>query len=273
MSFAPVIPTGGFSGWAFLNRTMAAQKKAFTADAELQRDEAYFRANIAKIDSAEKLVGDRRLLSVALSAYGLEGDLNNKYFLKKILEDGALKPGALGNKLADKRYLEFSKAFGFGDFPIPNTAKSDFPDKILKAYEARKFETAVGQQNGDMRLALNAQRELPVIAKRNISETTQWLTALGSPPLRTVLQTAFGLPNSFAGLDLDRQLVVLKDRAEKLIGSPDVAQFSDPAKMEKLVRLFLIRAQSQQSGSGPPSPALTLLQNAGGSLGLLGRYI
>ena len=148
MTFTPVVPSGGYGGWSFLNRTMAAQKKAFADDPALQRDEAYFRDRIGKVSTAEDLVADRRLLSVALSAFGLEGDINNKAFLKKILNDGTFDPAALGNRLADKRYLEFSRAFGFGDFAVPNTKKSDFPDKILSAYQARKFEAAVGLANG-----------------------------------------------------------------------------------------------------------------------------
>ncbi len=272
MSFTPVVPFGGFSGWGFLNRTMAAQKTAFSADPALQRDETYFREKIGTIDTAEKLVGDRRLLSVALAAFGLDDDINNRYFIRKVLEDGTLKPGALVNKLADKRYLEFSKAFGFGDFPIPHTVKSDFPDKILSAFGARKFETAIGRQNGDMRLALNARRELQGIAGRNISENAKWFTALGSPPLRTVLQTALGLPASFAGVDLDKQLGFLKDYAGKALGKSDISQFKDAAQVEKLVRLFLVRSQSQSSGA-VGSSALMLLQQAGNATRSLSRYI
>jgi hypothetical protein len=272
MTFAPVIPFGGYSGWSFLARTMAAQKKAFVADAAVQRDEAYFRANIGKADTAEKLVADRRLLSVALSAYGLDADINSKYFIKKVLEDGTLKTDALANKLADKRYLEFSKAFGFGDFPIANTQKSDFPDKVLAVFEARKFETAVGAQSEDMRLALNAQRELGNLAKRSLSENAKWLTALGSAPLRSVLQTALGLPGSFASIDLDKQLDILKNYSERQLGSRDISQFTDPDKIEKLVRLFLIRSQAQ-SASATPSAALTLLQQADQSGDLLSRYV
>ena len=80
MTFTPVLPSGGYSGWSFLTRTLAAQKQAFVTDPAIQRDEDYFRDKIGKIDTAEKLVGDRRLLSVALAAYGLEGDANNTYF-------------------------------------------------------------------------------------------------------------------------------------------------------------------------------------------------
>lgn len=277
MSFTPVVPSGGYGGWSFLNRTMAAQKKAFAADLALQRDEAHFRDRIGGVSTADDLVADRRLLSVALSAFGLEGDINNKAFLKKILSDGTFDPAALGNRLADKRYLEFSRAFGFGDFAVPNTKKSDFPDKILSAYEARKFEAAVGAANGDMRLALNARRELAAIAVKTLSPDGKWFTALGSPPLRSVLQTAFGLPRSFAGVDIDKQLTVLKERAEKLLGSPDISQFADPGKAEKLIRLFLVRSQAQFSPVAGDGTALSLLgrnsPNTGISAALLSRYV
>lgn len=259
MSFVPVVPSGGQAGWSFLNRTMAKQRLAFDASPSTAREAAYFRDRIGKVDTAEQLVADRRLLSVALAAFGLEGDIANRAFLQKILEGGTLKPEALGNRLADKRYLAFARAFGFGDFPVPNTKKSDFADKILAAYGQRRFETAVGAQNGDMRLALNARRELAEIAAKNLSVDGKWFTALGSPPLRSLLQTAFGLPQSFAGADLDKQLTTMKDKAGAFLGSSDPAAFSDPARIEKLIRLFLARSEGQASGAAV-SPALSLLR-------------
>ncbi len=66
MSFQPVIPLPGLSGWRFLQRTMEAQSDVFDRRPDLSRDTAYFEANIGKINSAEDLVADRRLLRVAL---------------------------------------------------------------------------------------------------------------------------------------------------------------------------------------------------------------
>ena len=131
MTFQPVIPFGGFAGWAFLKRTMATQQAALQASSTNQRDEAYFREKIGKIETAEDLVSDRRLLRVALTAYGLEGDINNKAFIRKVLEDGTLKEGALSGRLANKQYEKFSAAFGFGDFSVPRSQLSDFADKPL----------------------------------------------------------------------------------------------------------------------------------------------
>lgn len=262
MSFQPVLPLTGFAGWSFLKRTMARQQVAQQGSPVQQRDETYFREKIGKISTAEQLVNDKRLLRISLTAFGLEGDLNSKAFLQKVLEGGTLKENSLANRLADKQYQKFSAAFGFGDFPVPRTAISTFPDEILTLFRARSFETAVGQQNNGYRLALNAEREIPALASRQISETAKWYSVLGSPPLRELMQTALGLPKSFAGIDLDQQVSVLRDKTRAAFGSPDIGQFSDPKKMEALVRRFMFQTQLQDQGTGssPAAIALTLLR-------------
>ena len=172
MTFSPIVPFGGFAGWAFLKRTMPTQRATFDTQATVKRDAEYFRANIGKINTADDLVKDRRLLQVALGAYGLESDISNKYFIKKVLADGTLTDGALSSRLANKQYEKLSAAFGFGDFSTPRNKLSDFADKTLALYKERQFETAVGDQNGDYRIALNAERELPALAKKSGSEDT-----------------------------------------------------------------------------------------------------
>jgi hypothetical protein len=275
MSYTPAIPLGGYAGWAFLTRTRAAQMEAFVASPTLQRDEAYFRDRIGGISTAEDLVADRRLLSVALGAFGLESDIANKYFIRKVLEDGTLDPDALANKLADKRYLEFSKAFGFGDYTTPRTKLSDFADTILEGYRTRSFEAAVGEQSDQMRLALNAQRELATLAGRSLTDDARWFSVMGSAPLREVFQTALGLPSAFAAIDLDQQLATFRDRAESVLGSSEISMFSDPGKIEELIRVFVVRAEAQSNSTvySAQSTALTLLQSAGARGGLLSRLV
>ena len=262
MSFVPAIPLSGYAGWTFLNRTMSAQTNALTSTAQFKRDEDYFRANIGKINTAEDLVKDRRLLSVALTAFGLENDINNKFFIQKVLQDGTLKPDALANRLADKQYQKLSNAFGFGNFKTPRSKLSDFADKILSQYRARQFENAVGTQNNDYRLALNLQRELPEIAaKKSGSDDAKWFTVMGNTPLRKVFQTALGLPASTATLDLDQQLSIFKSRAKSQFGSETISQFADPAVMDKLLKSFLLRSEMEGiASSGNRSSALSLMQ-------------
>lgn len=255
MTFVPALPFSGYAGWTFLKRTAATQQAVLAAQPATKRDEAYFRDKIGTINSAADLVADRRLLRVALGAFGLEGDINNKAFIRKVLEGGTLNEGALANKLADKQYQKFSAAFGFGDFATPRSKQSDFADKLLSAYGVRSFEVAVGAQNTDLRLAMNAKRELTELAaKTTISNDAGWYSVLGSPPLRRVFEKALGLPSSFATLDIDRQLDILKEKAKSQLGSDTLADFGKAETMEPLLRRFLIRSETDayraQFGAG-----------------------
>jgi hypothetical protein len=273
MSFQPVIPFGGYAGWAFLNRTREVQQQAFDSSTSLKRDVEYFKEKIGNITSAEALVDDRRLLQVALGAFGLDEDINNKFFLRKILEDGTLDNKALGNRLSDKRYLEFSKAFGFGDFDTPRTILSDFGEEITSAYKEQQFEIAVGAQDPNMRLAMSLDRALDEIATKSTTDNGRWFLVMGQPPVRAVFEAALGLPNSVGALDLDQQLTAFRDKATERFGDGEVSQFTDAAKREDLVRLFLLRSDAQTGSAGLSgrSAALALLQNAnGGAGGVLG---
>jgi len=272
MSFQPAIPVGGYAGWAFLSRTRVAQQKVFDSSAAISRDTAYFNDNIAGVKTAADLVADRRLLAVALGAFGLDEDINNRFFLQKVLEDGTVDPKALGNRLSDKRYLKFSKAFGFGDFATPRTQLSDFGDEITTAYRTAQFEIAVGAQDQNLRLAMGLDRALSDIAGLATTDKGRWFTVMGQPPVRAVFETALGLPASIGALDLDLQLSAFRDKTAARFGDGEVAQFSDPAKREELVRLFLLRADAQAKNStiSGGSTALTLLQAAnGGATGVL----
>ena len=261
--FQPVVPFGGFAGWSFLNRTLDNQKEAFANSSEISREVDYFKENISKIQTAEDLVADRTLLKVALEAFGLGEDINNKFFIRKVLEDGTLADGALANKLSDKRYLEFSQAFGFGDYPVPNTVLSDFGAKITSAFKEQQFEAAIGDQNEDFRLALGIERDLTDIANKDLQENTLWFTVMGNPPLRKVFETTFNLPQSFGTLDLDKQLETFKDKAKSAFGDSGIKQFSSPEKREDLTRLFLLRTdvQALNVALGSSQTALTMLQN------------
>jgi len=264
MTFQPVVPFGGYSGWKFLSRTVAPQQAAYDKTPVIQRDTEYFKANIGKITTAQALVDDRRLLKVALGAYGLDSDIDSKFFIRKVLQDGTLTDGALANRLADKRYLEMSKAFGFGDFTVPSTKLSDFGTKVTDLYKRRQFEIDVGNTDNNLRLALGLERDLGAVAAKTSSDTTKWFTILGNPALRKVFQTALGLPTSFAAVDLDKQLKTVKDRAEKVFGDDTVDQFKDPERIEALVRKFLLRADLQGSSdqSLKGAAALSMLQSS-----------
>lgn len=264
MTFQPTVPLGGLAGWTFLTRTQEAQQEALNSSVVIKRNTDYFRANISSVNTAEDLVKDRQLLEVALGAFGLGEDINNKFFIQKILQDGTIETDALANRLSDKRYKQFSEAFGFGNFSVPNTQLSDFADKIIGRYQAQEFEVAVGNVNPDMRLALALDRSIEEILSEETSNNGYWFMVMGQPPVRTVFETALGLPTSFGALDLDQQLSGFRDKLAGQFGNGELSQFSDPKKREELVRLFLARSETNSFGSGvsSASAALTLLQSA-----------
>lgn len=263
MSFAPVLPLGGYAGWKILQSTLEVQQTRFANDPAQSRDRAYFKENIGKITSAEELVKDYRLLRVALGAYGLQDDLPNRAFIEKVLSDGIIDDGALSNKLADKSYFAFSEAFGFGGILPPKTQSPGFADKVLARFDDHAFEVAVGEQDTDMRLALQASREIPEIAAANSSDTTAWLTVLGDTALRQVFETAFSLPDSIGVMDLDQQLEAFRNGAERVLGTSEFSAFTDPEALENLVQVFTLKSQlaAGPSASTRGFSAVTLLQN------------
>ncbi len=259
----PLIPIGGLAGYNLLKSTMPTQRAGFDQNPRMQRDTEYFAQTIGSITNAEDLVKDRRLMRVALGAFGLGDDLGSTAFIRKILEDGSEADDALANRLTDSRYREIAREFGFGDLLGARTGYPGFGDRIAEQFREREFERAVGDQDQAMRLALNAERALPDMVTEDTSETTKWLQILGNPPLRELFETALGLPDGFGAVDLDRQISELTDRSGRQLGLDSLADLAAPEQMDNLIRRFLLRDQVasfsiQQAGSA----ALTLLQSA-----------
>ena len=185
-------------------------------------------------------------------------DLDNKFFIQKIIEEGTTDQTALSNLLADSRYSDLAAAF---DFSSRATELDGFIDSVVASYVSYSFEEAIGEQNEDFRLALNLERTLGNIGNRTSTNDTKWLTIMGNAPLREVFEVALGLPTSFAALPIDTQLEELKSRAKSTFGTDDVASLSTSESQKDVTRLFLLRSQiSETSSLSSESTALTLLQ-------------
>lgn len=271
MSFQPVLPLGGYAGWQFLQKTLASQQQSYDSAAQMTRDTDYFAANIGKVTTVDQLMADPKLLRVALGAFGLSDQSSYTALIRKVLTQGSTSSTALANTLSDKRWLAFAQSFNFGDGGTPNTTTSGFAARIVSAYQSQSFTAAVSTANADLGLALGMQTALPGLASASSSEAAKWYTILGTTSMRTMLQTALGLPASIASIDIDKQVTLFQNRMQQVFGDSSVAQFSDPASMDKLTKLFLVRSAASGAGSGSAaSAALTLLgaTPASGSGGL-----
>ena len=255
MSFQPILPSNGIVGWNFLQATYDKQFETFTKDVVLKRETDYFVENIGNIKSAEDLVNDRRLLTVALDAFSLGEDIDKKAFVEKILKDGTTADDALANKLGDERYVKFSEAFGFGPGDSVKTGMAQEMADLVYTNKVQAFEAAVGEQDHAMRVAMYGEREIVTLATDETGVDTKWFNVMGQPALREMFEVAMGLPSSLAKIDLDQQLETFKSKAQIVFGSDDISIFDDPEKRDQLVNTYLARQQiadfdvSQSSGA------------------------
>lgn len=258
--FQPIVPIGGYGGWKVLERTLERQTTAFEQSTSIKREVEHFKEKMPQITSADQLLSDRQSLSVALGAFGLSDDINNTAFLKRLMTDGVEDGAALANRLSDTRYREFAAAFDFSSVPA---AASGNIDSIVDQFHEAKFEVAIGAQDDNLRLALNTKREISKIADQGGSNNTGWYTMMGNPPLRQVFEKALGLPSSFAGLDLDKQLEVFQDRAQSVFGTSEFADLAKDDQTERVIQQFLLRAELDNfnQATSSASIALTLLSS------------
>lgn len=56
------------------------------SEAQISRDAQYYRDNIGKVTSVDDFIGNTRLFSFAMKAYGLEDMTYAKAFMRKVLE-------------------------------------------------------------------------------------------------------------------------------------------------------------------------------------------
>ncbi|MDO5642804.1 MAG: DUF1217 domain-containing protein [Paracoccus sp. (in: a-proteobacteria)] len=260
MSFSVLTGGGGLAGWAFLNRTGDRQRELVANEGAVKVSAAHFRKNIGSVKSADDLLSDYRMLKVTLGAFGLQGDLANKAFIRKILESDLSDKGSLANRLSDKSYLRLAESFGLGAGSENMISKAGFADGIISRYVEREFEARVGESDDKLRLALNARRELAGMADRSSTNDTKWYEVLGNSRLRKVFEGAFGFGSSYGKLPIDRQLKEFKAAAAKMFGTDNMAQFAGAHNVEKLMRNYLVRSSIETgAATNRYATALTLL--------------
>jgi hypothetical protein len=121
----------------------------------------YYQANIGKVTSVDDLLKNRKLLTVALSAFQLEGDINNTGLVKKLLSQDPSDPKSLANQLLDPRYRSFAQTFwslSTDHGASIHTATSI--NAVLAGYQTNEYEKWVSstQHDPSVRQALYFQR-------------------------------------------------------------------------------------------------------------------
>lgn len=260
--FAPAAPLGGYLGFRLLDRTGERQRVAFEKAPDIQRDIAYFRTRIREVESAAAFVADRRLLQVALGAFGLDTEISKRAIIRRVLEEAPDRAESFAARLNDPRWRAFARTFNFSATP-PRLPAAAFDQSVTTRYVELSFERALGEDHPDIRLALNFRREIASIAAGAGVDRSGWFQVLSQPPLRRVVEAAFGLPASLAQLDVDRQRQILEAKAQALFGASSPAAFRDPKNVDTAIRRFFAVESLQGDNSGARgSAALSILTAA-----------
>ena len=262
--FQPAIPLGGYAGWKVFERSVARQKEAFGDQAAVRRDLAYFNGKISSIRTPEDLVRDRRLLSVALGAFGLEDEINKKAFIRRALDEGVLDPRSFANRLNDPRWRAFATAFSAENLALGRFELSSAREDISTRFIERSFERSVGDVDQNFRLAMNFRREIKAIASSANADRVGWLQIMGQRPLRAVVEAALGLPSSIANLDIDKQRSLFEKKAEAVFGTASPKAFLEDANVEQALRRFFARSEIE-AGPGANTRGAAALSLLGGS--------
>jgi hypothetical protein len=245
---------------------------------EISEDANYFQQNIASVRTVDDLLADRRLLEFAMKAFGLGSDYEEiaafmpvnpedvneaEARIKAILEEGSISVVAAANEQGDPRYVEFSRAFGFGIAEDLQTNDFGFSDEIMDKYLAEnlripdelEIESPIQIRNGTLVYEASNEREM--------SNDAKWLTLMGEPPLRSLFEKAFNLPSEFGQADIDQQLEVYKERSRREFGTDNLSELNTAEIIDSLIIKFLARSQigAFNPAANSASIALTLLQS------------
>lgn len=103
-----------FTSYLLLTRDYSRTLSNLGKTSQVASAAQYYQANIGKVKNVDDLMKDQRLYAYAMKAAGLEDMTYAKAFMKKVLQSDLSDPDSFANKLTDKRYLDFAKAFNFG---------------------------------------------------------------------------------------------------------------------------------------------------------------
>ena len=186
--YIPALGVGGLAAYRLIQRTETTQLDAVSQDAQTAREIAYFRENIGSVQSAGDLLKDRQLLSVALTAYGLESEIDKGAFVSSVLDGGVEDSNAFANRLNDPRWSEITRAFGFNS----STAGQELPPLQL-AVELAISTAEANSQTAGFDIAPSSLE----IFRANIRDVATAEELLADDTLKTVALTVFGLEDEY----------------------------------------------------------------------------
>jgi hypothetical protein len=204
---------------------------------DVARDTSYYLTHIGDVKTVDEFLGNYRLFSYAMKAFGLSDMTYAKAFMRKVLTDESF-----ASKLVDPRYREFAATFNFsllGENATKTTAaRSGTTEKFVR----QALEENAGAENEGVRLALYFERKAHSI--------TNSYQILADKALLKVVQTALGISPSTSMADVDKQAAMLTKRI-------NFADFQNPEKLRTFLQRFSVMWDAENASAA--SPAMILI--------------
>ncbi|MGK7863921.1 DUF1217 domain-containing protein [Falsiroseomonas sp. E2-1-a4] len=194
---------GALTALAVAQREGGNLQARFAARRDNEAAMTRFREAATQHDTVESLLKDRRTLQVVLEAFQLEGEIDKRGILQKILTEDPAAEGSLANRLTDRRWRELARAFAGRE------ASTQTPTQI-----AALSTTAVGEISLARMAGLDAgQVQALTTAQVRVLDAAQ-IRAIGSSEIAAldvqdvaaldVAQVAALRPSQVAGMRTDQ---------------------------------------------------------------------
>jgi hypothetical protein len=263
----PTVPVLAQSNAAITNTgsEYVLRKTRFLTGTELdaakktaETESTYYTTTMQGITTRDELLGDRRLLDIALTAKGIDPTTVTDDFLKQIFTSDLNDANSFVNKQTDKRFAQLVGSFNFtSDGEIDRSTAKDVQNAgevmaTQNMYLRQTLETEQGEDNNGVRLALYFERMADSI--------TDPYVIIGDDALAEFFRVTFSMSTEFANMDVDKQAAVIKKNL-------NLQDLSDPDKLSKLLTRFTTMYDLENSDTST-NPAVSILSGSSGSAGI-----
>ncbi|KAF0674635.1 DUF1217 domain-containing protein [Profundibacterium mesophilum] len=247
-----MIPLGGLStqlGLSLVDATRDRQEELIRNTVQNARSINAFRERIADVETVDQLIEDRELYTFVMKAFDLEDQIFGKALIGKMLKSNIEEPDALVNRLSDPRFREMYQELGFGTDGTGNlnTILFKWQERMVDRFVDRQFINAQTEQNETLGIVLEFRAAATKI------ETP--FDILKNADLSRFMRRALGIPDSAAGLDIDRQAALFTKKF-------DLEKLQDPAEVRKLERKFVAVSDALDTERLASNAAVQLMRGA-----------
>jgi hypothetical protein len=230
-----------------VEQNLARYQAMTAAEPAVKSATGYYEANIGKVTSIKDFVGNYRLLSYALDAYGLGDQINNTALITQVLEGGVANPKSLANTLSNSNWRAFAAAYNFVGNGAASVSSASAVKTTTADYIEQQLESDQGAQDVGVELALYFQRVAPTI--------TNEYGILADRNLLEVGQTIFGLSPATSATNIDAQ-------AKTLSQMMPISDLQDPKKLQQLVERFTAMYDMTYGPGSGATTSLTVSNNS-----------